>query len=99
MKVVMKFGGTSLSDGERIRKAAKLVSDCLEKDITPIVVASAVSGITDELIEIAEVAATGRQKPIEEFLTSLSNHHKAMVLPQYTAPIFAPASARIWTGS
>lgn len=75
----MKFGGTSLSDGERIRKAAELVSSSLKKEITPIVVASAMSGITDRLIEITEMAASGKQKPIEEFLNSLSNDHRAAV--------------------
>ncbi len=77
MKLVMKFGGSSLSDGAQIRRAAELVSSYFEKGITPVVVASAMSGITDDLIEVAEVAARGRKEPIEEFLESFGERHKA----------------------
>lgn len=48
--IVMKFGGTSLGDSNRIKKAAEIVKSRLEKN--PIVVVSAVSKITDMLIEL-----------------------------------------------
>ncbi|MFH1055903.1 MAG: aspartate kinase [Candidatus Altiarchaeota archaeon] len=50
MVVVMKFGGTSVADGERIRNVVKLVKAENRKKI---VVVSAMSGVTDRLISMA----------------------------------------------
>ncbi|MEM3819453.1 MAG: hypothetical protein QXF08_03285, partial [Nitrososphaerota archaeon] len=44
----MKFGGTSLGDGGRIKNAAKLVKEYLENNEV-IVVCSAMAGVTDTL--------------------------------------------------
>jgi aspartate kinase len=71
----MKFGGSSLSDGGEIRRVAELTSNYLKKDVTPILVASAMSGVTDDLINITEVAARGRRKTIEDFLEIFCNRH------------------------
>jgi len=51
MVVVMKFGGTSVGDGERIANVAKLVAQEKGKKI---VVVSAMSGVTDKLINVAK---------------------------------------------
>jgi len=76
MKLVMKFGGSSLLNGGQIRRVAELVSSSFEQETVPVVVASAMSGVTDELIEISEIAARGKREPIEEFVKSLSARHK-----------------------
>ena len=52
--IVMKFGGTSLGSAERIKALANIVAK--HKDRKPVVVVSAVSGITDKLIEAAQAA-------------------------------------------
>ena len=50
-RIVAKFGGTSLENGQLVRKAAKSVKDELEKGDTQIaVVVSAMGGMTDKLI-------------------------------------------------
>ena len=46
----MKFGGTSVGTAESIRSVAKIIEERLEQQ--PIVVVSAVAGITDALIDI-----------------------------------------------
>ncbi len=51
MVVVMKFGGTSVANGERIVNVAKLVKAEPRKKV---VVVSAMSGVTDRLINIAK---------------------------------------------
>ena len=56
--IVMKFGGTSLGDAERIKQAASIIKSKLDKK--PVVVLSAVGGITDMLIEAANNAAKGK---------------------------------------
>jgi len=57
--IVMKFGGTSLGSAERIKNAYKIVRSQLEKK--PIVVVSAVGGITDRLIGTAKKARDGEE--------------------------------------
>ena len=52
--IVMKFGGTSVGDAKMIRNTASVVLRM--KDRKPVVVVSAVSGITNQLIELAKSA-------------------------------------------
>jgi aspartate kinase len=54
----MKFGGSSVSDGARIRNVIEIVRARLPR--RPIVVASAFRGITDDLFVAAEEALAGR---------------------------------------
>jgi aspartate kinase len=56
--IVLKFGGTSLADASRIRRAASLVADRI--DDRPIVVVSAMAGVTDMLISLGRRALTDR---------------------------------------
>ncbi len=58
--LVMKFGGTSVADAERISRVAKLACDHLEGYQTVVVVVSAMAGITDALIGGANLAVAGR---------------------------------------
>jgi aspartate kinase len=54
--IVYKFGGTSLADAERIRHAAELVRGCQGPRA---VVVSALGGVTDELLALADRAGKG----------------------------------------
>ena len=56
--IVMKFGGTSLGDRERIDTVVALVKSRLKRQ--PVVVCSAHSGVTDMLLAGARVAAKGQ---------------------------------------
>lgn len=58
--VVMKFGGTSVGSPESIRAAAELVVTHLAQWPRTVVVVSALSGITNLLLDAAERAATGQ---------------------------------------
>lgn len=53
MRVVMKFGGTSVKDGASILHCAKLVKK-FSKDNEVVVIVSAMAGVTDFLIEAAK---------------------------------------------
>ncbi len=55
--IVMKFGGTSVGSAERIKQAAGIIRDNIE--LKPVVVLSAVGGITDKLIEAGNKAVLG----------------------------------------
>ena len=64
--VVAKFGGTSVGNGERIRKAAQSVVNEYMKGNQVLVVVSAVNKTTDELIDLSDKAVgkglTDKQK-------------------------------------
>lgn len=55
-KIVMKFGGTSVANIERINASAQLVKQEKEKGNQIIVVVSAMSGVTNQLIEYVNQA-------------------------------------------
>ena len=49
--VVLKFGGTSVGTIKRIKKVAKIIVSYVKKKYKVIVVSSAMSGITNELVK------------------------------------------------
>ena len=55
--IVLKFGGTSVGDAEAIARTASIIKTRVSKG--PIVVVSALAGVTNQLIAIAEQAAKG----------------------------------------
>jgi aspartate kinase len=58
MRVVVKFGGTSLGSGDRVTRAADSVATAIEQGHEVAVVASAMGNTTDELLEEIEYEAT-----------------------------------------
>ena len=56
--IVMKFGGTSVGGAEQIKKVAGIVKSYINKK--PVIVVSAVTKITDKLIESANAASHGK---------------------------------------
>jgi aspartate kinase len=74
--IVMKFGGTSVGSAERIRCVAHLVAERLDRE--PVVVVSAVSGVTDLLIRGARLALT-RDPAAEDVPRQILDRHRAIV--------------------
>lgn len=60
MRIVMKFGGTSVGSAERIREAARLAVASAAQGHQVVVVTSAMSGVTNSLIAAAQAAAKGQ---------------------------------------
>ncbi len=58
-RIVMKFGGTSVGDIERIRRVARLVAHEQAQGNEVAVVVSAMSGETNRLVALANEAGTG----------------------------------------
>ncbi len=73
--IVMKFGGSSLASGERIQYAADLVLRYLDR--SPVVVVSAMGGVTDGLLGVARLALQGRRalSSVEAHLGALRDRH------------------------
>ena len=57
---IYKFGGSSVGSSQRIRDIVELLKNRADSDQCKAVVFSAFQGITDQLIEVAEMAAMGR---------------------------------------
>src|SRR5690242_1396257 len=55
--IVMKFGGTSVEDSSAINRAAKIVAG--RRDRVPVVVVSAMSKVTDQLLAAGQAAGVG----------------------------------------
>jgi aspartate kinase len=55
--IVLKFGGTSVGDAEAITRTGRIIASRLDRG--PIVVVSALAGVTNALIGLAEQAAKG----------------------------------------
>ncbi len=72
----MKFGGTSVGDGPRIRNVAKLAKRYRDEGSEVIVVASAMTGVTDRLYEMAQTAKeTCSIADIERSFSEVSLRH------------------------
>ena len=74
---VLKFGGSSVASADAMLQVIQIVRKALETDRT-IVVSSAISGCTDELIAIGRLAGV-RDKSYEERLQALQERHRQIV--------------------
>jgi aspartate kinase len=71
----MKFGGTSVGSADAIDNACKVVSDTLEKWPSTVVVLSALSGVTNLLLEGAASAVEGDTKTAQGKSEQLRTRH------------------------
>ena len=94
MKLVMKFGGTSVGTGENIRHVAGLVTKYAKKDYSVAVVVSALAGVTNSLFEVACQAKKSNEKDIQAFTKELLkkayrrhfNRHNKQTNPKRSYP-------------
>lgn len=78
---VMKFGGTSVGNGNRIMHVAKIIKDYSENDRV-VVVVSAMSGVTDRLIEVFKLFQKGQPSEGLVILGQLYENH-VLVLDEF----------------
>ena len=58
---VLKFGGSSVAQAERIEKVCEILRDYYERGEKFVVVVSALGGITDSLIKMSNLASKGKK--------------------------------------
>src|SRR3954470_11252100 len=73
--IVMKFGGTSVEDAAAIDRAAKIVAERRER--LPVVVVSAMSKVTDQLLAAGRAAGEGDPDKALELSRGLRERHYA----------------------
>jgi aspartokinase/homoserine dehydrogenase 1 len=72
---VMKFGGTSVGDASCIARTAQIIAQGARAD-TCVAVVSAMSGVTNRLIDAAKRASTGEQNQGTAVLDALRKQHE-----------------------
>ena len=88
MSIVMKFGGTSVADAAALERVASIVAS--QRDESPVVVVSAMSGVTDALLASTSIAI---EQSFNAAIKSLNetfrrHHHAAQQLLPHSADHF-----------
>lgn len=77
--LVMKFGGTSIGSVDSMRQVVKIISTAYDEWQKLVVVTSALSGVTNLLIESAVLAAKGDMNVFRYAVSELSNRHQELI--------------------
>jgi bifunctional aspartokinase / homoserine dehydrogenase 1 len=75
---VMKFGGTSVGDASAIERVAQIVREAAHESNLAVVV-SAMSGVTNQLLEAAMQAAAGNRDAVQSIFKELRARHRAAI--------------------
>ena len=75
--VVMKFGGSSVVDATAIRRVIRIVTAARDRGSVPVVVVSALGGVTDRLLGLAESARKGQMADVTAAVPQLLDRHVA----------------------
>ncbi|MBC7241032.1 MAG: aspartate kinase [Anaerolineae bacterium] len=75
--IVMKFGGTSVGDAGRMSAVMDIIESYLSRE--PVIVVSAMSGVTNLLIEAARAASRGEDRVYREAKATLLERHLQVV--------------------
>ena len=73
---VMKFGGTSVGQPQRMKEVARLVTSTEESTI---VVLSALSGTTNALVEIGNELAHGHRENAKKLIATLEEKYHSFI--------------------
>lgn len=75
--LVMKFGGTSVGDGERLAGVGRLVA--ARRAEGPVVVVSAMAGVTDQLLALSTASRDKDRTAADAALRALGDRHRAAI--------------------
>ena len=81
MNVVMKFGGTSVADADAMRRVISIAKNqraAHPDDRPPVVVVSAMSKVTDRLVEIGRLTNEGKGDEANRLVSELLERHLAV---------------------
>jgi len=77
LKLVLKYGGTSISSAKDIRNVCENINS-LANDNSLVLVCSAVDGITDELLEMSKLIEHGNKRQADHILFGIKRKHKQL---------------------
>jgi bifunctional aspartokinase / homoserine dehydrogenase 1 len=93
--IVMKFGGTSVGDAERIRQAATIVKEHAGRGNQIVVVVSALSRVTDLIIKVLNAARSGDASQMKARLQQLRERHEQVLSALFKAASLKEVSAKV----
>jgi aspartate kinase len=94
--VVMKFGGTSVADAEAMGRVLSIVRSARESGAgAPVVVVSATSGTTDQLLTLAAAAQREGAAAVAPGVEALVERHRAIVAALTSGPRAETLSAEV----
>ncbi len=76
--IVVKFGGTSVGDAQRVANAIDIVAE--RKDRKPIVVVSALAGVTNDLVAASEAARECNIDRVNEIIAAVRQRHEDVAM-------------------
>jgi aspartate kinase len=91
--IVQKFGGTSVSDAARIRRAAQRVADARASGFDVVVVASAMGSTTDDLITLADQVSASPDRRELDMLMATGEQASVALLAMALRELGCPASS------
>ena len=80
MKLTMKFGGTSVGSIEALEKVVKIIENQYRQEHQLVVVVSAMSGVTDKLINAAKQAEAGDEDAARQARLDIETKHAQATL-------------------
>ncbi|UCD32647.1 MAG: aspartate kinase [Desulfobacterales bacterium] len=89
--IVQKFGGTSVANEERIRQVAKRVAKTYDQGNQVVVILSAMAGVTDNLIDLANQIAPSPDKRELDVLLATGEQTTAALLAMTLKAMNYPA--------
>src|SRR6476620_723438 len=98
--IVMKFGGTSVADAEAIARVVGIVKGArLSSGLPPVVIVSAMSGVTDRLLELTEAAGRRRDAHVLNGVADLSRRHfeavERLLPPEFATDVLAEIGSQL----
>ncbi len=76
--IVIKFGGTSVGDAQRVANAIDIVAERQHQH--PIVVVSALAGVTNELVAASEAARACDAARVDEIVSAVRQRHEDVAI-------------------
>jgi len=98
VNVIMKFGGTSVADADAMRRVIDIVRNQLKKHPgakPPVVVVSAMSKVTDRLVEVGRLTGEGQGEEASRLLGELLQRHIGVASGLVPENDLADVSARL----
>jgi aspartate kinase len=76
--IVIKFGGTSVGDADRVANAIDIVAE--RQHLHPVIVVSALSGVTNDLVAASEAACAQKPRDVAEIIRRVRARHEDVAL-------------------
>ncbi len=74
--IIMKFGGSSIKDAAAMERVARIVEE--QRQRQPLIVLSALGGVTDQLIRAHQYSLEGQKEKAEKEMHALIARHRAL---------------------